>query len=135
MAFAGETVRLIAAGLFSLQAIIGLLVLFLQVSFLIFLAAFISNVAIITPMFLAFERSKFRKAWPYFAAAIAIASVVLGLLKSRIDFFMALTWRDIAVVIAPALIIAAVFVRRMRPFWRAAEAHALAPQPGLRRFH
>jgi len=107
----------------------------LQFSFTIFLVAFISSIVIVAPLSLMLERVQYRKAWPFFAVALAIVSGALVLIKGRIDFAGVLTMRDVALFITPALIIAAVFVRRMKQYWRVAAYEKARALENARRLH
>ena len=90
----------------------------LAFAFVTFLAAFASAAAIGVPTFIALENAKYRKAWPYFALALLVESAVVTLGLGRFPTF------DEPILLAyflPGLLIAGLFIRRMRPHWRAAE--------------
>jgi hypothetical protein len=84
----------------------------------VFLSGFFASVAVGAPLFLALEKARMRKSWPYMVGALAVAFVTIWLVVGfpfdpdaphRLLYFL------------PALLIAGLFARGMRPRWRAAE--------------
>jgi len=123
-----ELGAMFAAAGFSFPSLLNLFMMLLQFSFTIFLIAFISSIVIVAPLSLMLERVQYRKAWPYYAVALAIVSGALVLIKGRIDFVGVLTMRDVALFIA-------VFVRRMKQYRRAAADEEARAPDNMRRLH
>lgn len=90
-------------------------------SFVAFLIGFFASVAVGLPLFLALEKIKLRKVWPYIAAGAAIELAAAGFVLKRmplVDDFLSL---EHAPLLLPGVLAAAIFGRRMRPLWKAAE--------------
>lgn len=113
-------VFLFSAGV-SFSGLVGVFLETLLVGFLIFLIGFFSSVAIGAPLFMALEKRKRRNMWPYLAASLAVAILTFiaasGGLPTRNDFSLI----AITAIFVPAIVIALIFARLMRPHWRAAE--------------
>lgn len=93
-------------------------------SFVAFLIGFFSSVAVGLPLFLALENAKVRKIWPYVVAGAAIELVAAGFVLKRIPLVEDFLSLDHAPLLLPGILAAAIFGRRMRPVWKAAEREA-----------
>ena len=93
----------------------------LSTAFLIFLVGFMSCVLLGAPLFRLLEKRKQRVLWPYLAAALVVALVVVLAMSrgalGRLDIGLG----TVTAVIAPAIVTALTFSHQMRPHWRAAE--------------
>ena len=108
------------SGALAASGIAAIFVKALLVTFLIFLAGFLSGVLIVAPLFRALEKAKRRSIWPYVAAFLAIAAAGLLLVSNMRG--SASVGLDVAIpVMAASVVIAFVFARRIKPLWRAAE--------------
>lgn len=92
-----------------------------------FLVGFFAAVVAGLPLFLALERAKLRKTWPYVVAAFFIECVTALIAAGG-----ALTFDDLLangrwMIFLPGVAAAVLFGRRMRPLWRAAERAETAP--------
>lgn len=105
----------------SFSGVIAALLETLLVSFLIFLVGFFSSIAVGAPLFMAMEKNKRRNIWPYLAAAMAIAVVAFAFSAGGLPVAGDLTPRVVVAIFVPALVIALMFSRGMRPHWRAAQ--------------
>ena len=92
-----------------------------------FLVGFFAAVAIGLPLFLALERAKLRKTWPYVVAGFFIESFVAVALAGGTLTFSDLGADGWWLVFLPGVLAAILFGRRMRPVWRAAEKAESAP--------
>jgi hypothetical protein len=105
---------------FSFAALLAVFLDTLLVSFLIFLVGFFASVAVGAPLFMFLEKRKRRTLWPYLAAALAVA--IMALMFAAGDFVSsALRLETMTAIFAPAIVIALIFARLMKPHWRAAE--------------
>lgn len=93
----------------------------MQFAFVAFLIGFFSAVAVGLPLFLALEKIRLRKVWPYVAAGAAIELVAAGFVLKRIPFAGDFLSFENAPLLLPGVLAAAIFGRRMRPLWKAAE--------------
>lgn len=93
----------------------------IQFSFFAFLIGFFSVVAVGLPLFLALEKIKLRKVWPYVAAGAAIEIVAAGFVIRRIPLAVDFVSFENAPLLLPGLLAALLFGRRMKPLWREAE--------------
>lgn len=98
---------------------------------LFFFAAFGASVAVGVPLYLQLERMKLRAAWPYALAAALVSIAILAAVGAAPAFEA--PWR--ALYVAPGVIAALLFARKMRPFWRAAERAEAAARPAVLRLH
>ncbi|GAB4520061.1 MAG: hypothetical protein Kow00133_06220 [Amphiplicatus sp.] len=124
--FALNNSFLLAKGAWSVGAFGGTVFGALRLAMLVFLIGFGAAVAVGVPLFQSLERIRMRRAWPYAFAALIVEYVALWIVIGRqplgeppatLLFF------------APGLLIAWLFVRRIRPVWRAAErAEGAAPR-------
>lgn len=92
-------------------------------AFYFFLAGFAASLAIGIPLFMALEKQKLRKVWPYVLAALVITIVILGAAGAAPSFEA--PWR--ALFCVPSVAAAMLFGRKMRPLWRAAERAESSP--------
>ena len=106
---------------FSFAALLTAVLETLLTAFLIFLTGFISCVALGAPLFRLLEKRKQRTVWPYLVAALAIAIVVLIAAARGLPGPQDLRIETVTAIFAPAIVIALIFSRQMRPHWRAAE--------------
>ena len=104
---------------FSFAALLAVFLDTLLVSFLIFLVGFFASVAVGAPLFMFLEKRKRRTLWPYLAAALAAAITVLFFAAG--GFPSAVGIEAVTAIFAPAIVIALIFARLMKPHWRAAE--------------
>ena len=98
---------------------------------LFFFAAFGASVAVGVPLYLQLEKMKLRAAWPYALAAALVSLLILAAVGAAPAFEA--PWR--ALYVAPGVIAALLFARKMRPFWRAAERADAPPPPTVLRLH
>ena len=103
----------------SFSALLAVVLDTLLVSFLIFLVGFFASVAVGAPLFMFLEKRKRRTLWPYLAAALAAAITVLFFTAG--GFPSAVGIEAVTAIFAPAVVIALIFARLMKPHWRAAE--------------
>jgi hypothetical protein len=99
-------------------------------SFVAFLIGFFASVAVGLPLFLALEKIRLRKAWPYIAAGAAIELVAAGFVLKRMPMVEDFLSLDHAPLLLPGILAAAIFGRRMGPVWKAAEREAAPFAPG-----
>lgn len=93
----------------------------------VFLAAFAAAVAIGVPLFVWLEKAHYRRAWPYFAAALMVQFAAVGLAFGGVPTEP----RQLACLL-PGLLFALLFSRRIGPVWRAAQIDERgAPRPRL----
>jgi hypothetical protein len=92
-----------------------------------FLVGFLAIVVAGLPLFLALERIKLRKVWPYVVAAIVIELIVAGVFAGGVpmlaDFARGGRW----LFFLPGVLAAILFGRSIKPLWRAAERAETAP--------
>ncbi|WP_375206614.1 hypothetical protein [Hyphococcus sp.] len=120
----------------SLTLLVSILLECLFVSILIFLVGFGASVLFGAPLFAALEKRKRRNVWPYLGAALGVALAAFILLAIAFPSVVGVSLKTGAATVVPALVIAAVFSRRMQPHWRAAEkAEAEAEGPVVFRIH
>lgn len=128
--FVGNNLMLLAKGAWSFGALVSAAMGAFYFLFLAFLIGFLAAVVVATPLFVALERAKLRKTWPYVLAAIAVQYVALGVMTGGIPTFE----RPASLVFfAPGVLTAVLFGRRMRGAWRAAER--AESQPVIYRVH
>ena len=121
---------------FSFAALLTAVLETLLTTFLIFLTGFISCVALGAPLFRLLEKRKQRTVWPYLTAAFAISVVVLIVSARGLPGPADLRIETLTAIFAPAIVIALIFSRQMRPHWRAAErAEREAEGPVLVQLH
>ncbi|PQA89473.1 hypothetical protein [Hyphococcus luteus] len=113
---------------FSFSVLLSAFLETLMTAFLIFLTGFISCVALGAPLFRLLEKRKQRSLWPYLAAALAIAVVVMLAASRGLPGPEDLHLETATAIFAPAVIIALIFSRQMRPHWRAAERAEEEPE-------
>jgi len=115
----------IAAYLFAGQLAISTLAAALFASiyfaFMIFLGGFLVSVCVGMQLFEVLERRKLRKAWPYFVTAFIVEVLLFSLVKRGVPVLVEASFLDLFSFLAPGLLIAAFFTRRMRPLWLDAE--------------
>ncbi|MCB2112480.1 MAG: hypothetical protein KDD85_02910 [Parvularculaceae bacterium] len=121
----------ISAGGISIEAIGSLILNAIFFAAFFFLAGFAASVAIGIPLFKILEKSKFQKAWPYCAAALAVSFLIL--LAAGSPPSIEAPWR--VLLLAPGLAAALLFARRMRPFWEAAARRERETQDAIIRLH
>ncbi len=123
-------------GGFSLTHLVSVLLECFFVIILIFLVGFGASVAFGAPLFAALEKRKRRNVWPYLGAAMGLAVAVFVIFSVGVPSAGGASFRTVAVIFVPALIVSLVFARRMTPHWRAAEkAEAEAEGPVVFRIH
>lgn len=108
-------------GGFSFSELLAAVLSAMLAAFLIFLVGFFASVAIGAPLFLMLERRKQRAPWPYFIIALAISVVVLVTASRGLPGPEHLQVETLTAIFIPAIVIALIFSRQMRPHWRAAE--------------
>lgn len=118
MTLAVKLIQVILTGL-SFSALLAVFLETLLVSFLIFLVGFFASVALGAPLFMFLEKRKRRTLWPYLAAALAAAITVLFFTAGGFPSTVGI--EAVTAIFAPAIIIALIFARLMKPHWRAAE--------------
>lgn len=100
-----------------------------------FLIGFFAIVVAGLPLFMALERIKLRKAWPYVAAAIVIELIVAGVFAGGVpmlaDYMKGGRW----LFFLPGVLAAFLFGRSIRPLWRAAEREETQTTPTIYRIH
>ncbi|MEL7490497.1 MAG: hypothetical protein AAGJ73_07235 [Pseudomonadota bacterium] len=132
---AWQVLAMIFAASVNLAAFARLAFATIYYAFLVFLGGFLAAVGIGMPLFELLERRKFRKAWPYFIAAIIVSLALLALLRNGAIF----TEEPIAetvFVVAPGMLIATIFTNLIRPVWWDAElAEAETPSANIVRIH
>lgn len=117
---------------FSFGALLTAVLETLLTAFLIFLTGFIACVALGAPLFRLLEKRKQRSLWPYLVAALAMAVVVFIISARGLPGPEDLGIETLTAIFAPAIVIALIFSRQMRPHWRAAErAEREAQGPAL----
>ena len=102
----------------------------LSFAFLFFLAGFAASLAIGIPLFRALERAKIRIVAPYVLAAFAVSLVIMIAAGAAPSFDAPAR----ALYLVPGVAAAALFGRKMRPFWSAAD-RADAAAPSVTRIH
>jgi len=129
----------ILAGLFGLNfgfvSFLTIITITLTYAFVVFLTGFLSAVIVGVPLFQLLEARKFRQAWPYFAAAIFVELVFWLLVRGGFPDFVSLPIATSVSLVAPGVIIAALFARRMGPVWRQAENAERSRSAAIVRFH
>ncbi len=121
---------------FSFAALLAAVLGALLVSFMIFLVGFFASVALGAPLFKLLEKRKQRAPWPYLIAALAMAVVATMVSARGIPGPDDLHIETLTAIFAPAVLIAFIFARNMRPHWRAAErAEREAANPNILRLH
>ncbi len=114
---------LIAKSAWSLAALASTVMATVYFVFLTFLAGFLAAVVVAMPLFLALERLKIRKVWPYAAAAAAVGFAALWIVGGQVPFERPAE----TVFLLPGILMALLFGRRMRPIWRAVERAEAQP--------
>jgi len=133
--FAVSVAGAVMDGMLSLMQLVSITISSVFVSFLIFLVGFLSSIVVIAPLSTALEKTKLRSVWPYLAAALAIALIALTFLNGGLPIISDIDIDVIVSVIAPAIVIALIFGRRMQPYWRAAARADLGEVKIVRRLH
>jgi hypothetical protein len=124
---------LIAKGAGSVSGVLSLGFNAVYFTFIAFLIGFLAAVVVGLPLFLALEKMKLRKVWPYVVAAILIEYAALSVRQGRVLMIDDLALPAGAVFFLPGILAAYLFGRRMRPIWRAAER--AESQPAVYRVH
>ena len=93
----------------------------LFVSILIFLSGFGASVIFGAPFFAALEKRKQRNVWPYLGAGLSVAIAAFVVLSVAFPSAGGFTFKTIAAIFVPPVIVAGVFAKGMQPHWRAAE--------------
>lgn len=101
-------------------------------AFVVFLIGFGAVVVIGVPLFLALEKIRYRRIWPYLAAAAAFQYAAHALIFGPPPLF---EQPASFLLFAPGLLMAGVFWRRIQPLWRAGGAAGEAQKPPLRLVH
>lgn len=109
---------LLAEGAWNVGAFGGTVFSALRLAMLVFLIGFGAAVAVGVPLFQFLERIRMRRAWPYALAALAVEYAAFWVVVGRHPFGEP---PATFLFFAPGLLIAWLFVRRIRPVWRAAE--------------
>lgn len=133
--FVVTLVGVILGGGLSIPIFVAIILRAVFVSFLIFLTGFIASAVVVAPMFMALEKRKQRNVWPYLMAAIVLAILVLLLTNNGLGGIADANPEVLVTIIAPAIIIALIFGRRMRPHWRAAEQRETEALTNVVRLH
>ncbi len=102
-------------------------------TFVIFLAGFFAAVVLVTPMFIALERMKYRRTWPYLFAAILFELFLYELFFKDFTAGQSLPFYLNLPMVAPGIVIALIFGSRMRATWRAASRAEENPPAGSMR--
>ncbi|MEM9495056.1 MAG: hypothetical protein AAGA09_03555 [Pseudomonadota bacterium] len=106
-------------GGFGLVALGGAFVSSLAKGFFVFIAGFFFSITVMTPLFALLERAQYRRGWPFFAAAVAVSLLIMLALEGQATALSRFGVDALAGIFFPALIIAALFVRAIAPYWRA----------------
>lgn len=112
---------LVAAGSFSVSTLLSAVFAAIIFAFLFFLIGFAAGAAIVTPLFLALEKSRRRSGWPYGAAAIGVATLSL-VAASALPAAQAPSIAAIIAVMGATVMTSIIFARLMAPHWAAAQA-------------
>lgn len=130
--FAVNNVFSIAKGGWRLATLLSTGMAAVWFAFTAFLIGFAAVIAVVAPLFLALEKIRYRRLWPYLAAAalvqFAAYALIFGpppLFEKPATFF----------IFAPGLLMAVLFWRRIQPLWRAAERETAAPPATVYRLH
>lgn len=103
--------------------------------FIVFLFGFLSAVVVGVPLFEALEKQKFRKAWPFFVAAVIVEMVIFSLTTGKAPVFLELPLVTTLSVLAPGIVIAALFSRRIKPLWLEIEKSETVSTPIVVKLH
>lgn len=124
-------------GTWTIPALFSALYRAMVFSFVAFLIGFFASVVVGLPLFVALEKIKLRKDWPYVAAGAAIELVAAGFVLKRIPQVEDFLSIDHAPLLLPGVLAALIFSQRMKPLWLAAERsdEAMQFRGGLRRIH
>lgn len=88
----------------------------MHTAFYIFLCGFAGAILVGAPLFRALEKIRYRRIWPYAAAALAVQYLVLAVLQGRPP---TLETPAGLLFVAPGLMAALLFGRFIRPLWAA----------------
>lgn len=130
--FGYENVAAIARGGWSFAALLPIALGAVWVVFLVFLIGFGATVAVGAPLYVALERARYRRLWPYLLVALAIQYLALLLLAGPPPL---LDKPQTVVLFLPGTMAAVFFWLRIRPVWRAAEAKEREQPPVVRYLH
>ena len=110
----------VIGGAFSFSVLLSAFLETLLASFMVFLVGFFASVMIGAPLFVMLEKSKRRNAWPYLAAALAVALIVFSFMTGHLPLAEDFNIAVVASIFIPAIVIALTFARSMKPYWLAA---------------